>query len=113
MALLYSPKRLREQFQLGDRTRNAQFWSGRSVDMDIFPASYANANEARSRETAKKLNIKLIGEPKRCDGYSLAKCLWKSILSSLHFRATVQLEREFMDLFGPKRVHSRDRKSVV
>ena len=74
----------------------------RTVDINLFHASYGHAHEGLLRRTAKDLGVTLSGTLQPCTGCSLAKGLRKGISSSTENRATKKLGRVFVDLSGPK-----------
>ncbi|CAN0208252.1 unnamed protein product, partial [Laminaria digitata] len=77
-----------------------------TVDVNVFHCVYGHSNELLLRETAKSLDVKLLGKLRPCTGCSVAKGYRKPITSSTKTRASKKLGRLFVDLSGPKRTPS-------
>ncbi|CAN0366564.1 unnamed protein product, partial [Laminaria digitata] len=77
-----------------------------AVDINVFHCLYGHSNELLLRETAKSLDVKLLGKLRPCAGCSMAKGYRKPIPSSTKTRASKKLGRLFIDLSGPKRTPS-------
>ncbi|CAN0277930.1 unnamed protein product, partial [Laminaria digitata] len=77
-----------------------------SCRINVFHCVYGHSNELLLRETAKSLDVKLLGKLRPCTGCSMAKGYRKPIPSSTKTRASKKLGRLFVDLSGPKRTPS-------
>ena len=77
-----------------------------AVDINVFHCVHGHANEFVLSETAKSLNVELLGKLRPCTGCSMAKGYRKPIPSSTKSRASDKLGRVFVDLSGPKRTPS-------
>ncbi|CAN0450323.1 unnamed protein product, partial [Laminaria digitata] len=77
-----------------------------AVDINVFHCVYGHSNELLLRETAKSLDVQLLGKQRPCTGCSMAKGYRKPIPSSTKTRASKKLGRLFVDLSGPKRTPS-------
>ena len=76
-----------------------------AVDINIFHCVHGHSNELLG-ETAKVLDVELLGTLRPCAGCSMAKGYRKPIPSSTKSRAPEKLGRVFVDLRGPKRTLS-------
>ncbi|CAN0386005.1 unnamed protein product, partial [Laminaria digitata] len=77
-----------------------------AVDINVFHRVYGHSNELLLRETAKSLDVELLGKLRPCTGCSMAKGSRKPIPSSTKTRASKKLGRLFVDLSGPNRTLS-------
>ncbi|CAN0530962.1 unnamed protein product, partial [Laminaria digitata] len=73
-----------------------------AVDINVFHCVYGHSNELLLRETAKSLDVKLLGKLRPCTGCSMAKGYRNPTPSSTKTRASKKLGRLFVDLSGPK-----------
>ena len=76
------------------------------VDINVFHCVHGYASEFLLRETSKSLGVELLGGLRPCTGCSVANEYRKPIANSTKSRATQKLGRVFVDLSGPKGIHS-------